>query len=340
PDVNTLKLVLCGPEVPGDGNVFESETCVECRKLGRKRFHEHAAYTYHDFVQKKGPDFEKPDLCVAFNSGVAQVPMWTETVQLLVAKKIPSLFTSYSRDEAEADASLLQAAGAILHPGLRPAKNPWGSIHATPGSIGAYGFHAVNGWLAVRLPALLLPACYPTFMEVVVWPSVNIVCAGAIHVRLTENEIKSLEEPRRLEGGVGLRDKFEVEVEDEVEDKSNPTNHEDQKRETLRRREDLSQLPHLAGWRTPDPPGLLNFYGEMNSTMDDAIDARRHGDQITALASECTEESLDSVEGVFVEPMSKRRMPGVFIDSIIHIHECRCAFKHARVSFDARSSSI
>jgi hypothetical protein len=27
----------------------------------------------------------------------------------------------------------------------------------------------------------------------------------------------------------------------------------------------------------------------MNSTMDDAIDARRHGDQITALVSECTE---------------------------------------------------
>ncbi|KAJ7349971.1 hypothetical protein DFH08DRAFT_807295 [Mycena albidolilacea] len=122
----------------------------ECQQLGRKRIHENAPYTYHGFVQKKGSDFEKPDLCIAFNSGASQASMhtWPATFQLLVERKIPSLFTSLNREEAELEAALLRAAGAILHPGLGPVKNPWGSINATSEPIKVYGHYAVNGWLA------------------------------------------------------------------------------------------------------------------------------------------------------------------------------------------------
>ncbi|KAJ6568521.1 hypothetical protein B0H19DRAFT_1023955 [Mycena capillaripes] len=154
PKVKTLKLVLCGPDLPGSHLqrtlTVEGVTCPQCKKLGRKRIHEYAPYTYHELVQNKGGEFETPDLCIAFNSGASQASMhtWPATFQVLVERKIPSLFTSLNREEAELEAALLRVAGANLHPALGPSKNPWGSTVATPEPIKVYGFHAVNGWLA------------------------------------------------------------------------------------------------------------------------------------------------------------------------------------------------
>ncbi|KAJ7899700.1 hypothetical protein B0H13DRAFT_2029673 [Mycena leptocephala] len=152
PEVKTLKLVLCGPEMPG-GHIPRTialDTCPECTELGRKRIHEHVSDTYHGFVQNRGSKFERPDLCVAFNSGASQQSMntWPTTFKLLVERKIPTLFTAYNREEAEAEAALLRATGATLHPALGPAKNPWGSIKVIPEPNKVYGFYAVNGWLA------------------------------------------------------------------------------------------------------------------------------------------------------------------------------------------------
>ncbi|KAJ7844891.1 hypothetical protein B0H14DRAFT_2775756 [Mycena olivaceomarginata] len=152
PEIKTLKLVLCGPEMPG-GHIPRTialDTCPECTRLGRKRIHEHVADTYHGFVQNKGTKFEKPDLCIAFNSGASQesTHTWPATFKFLVERKILSLFTAYNREEAEAEATLLRAAGATLHSALGPAKNPWGSIKMIPEPNKVYGFYAVNGWLA------------------------------------------------------------------------------------------------------------------------------------------------------------------------------------------------
>ncbi|KAJ7839648.1 hypothetical protein B0H13DRAFT_2101891 [Mycena leptocephala] len=152
PEVKTLKLVLCGPEMPG-GHIPRTialDTCPECTELGRKRIHEHVSDTYHGFVQNRGSKFERPDLCVAFNSGASQESMntWPTTFKLLVERKIPTLFTAYNREEAEAEAALLRATGATLHPALGPAKNLWGSIKVIPEPNKVYGFYAVNGWLA------------------------------------------------------------------------------------------------------------------------------------------------------------------------------------------------
>ncbi|KAJ7137091.1 hypothetical protein C8R44DRAFT_729007 [Mycena epipterygia] len=148
---NIKELVLCGPDLPGRlPRTIAADSCPECKQLGRKRIHEHAPYTYHELVQKKGSEFEKPDLCVAFNSGASQPSMhtWPATFKVLVERRIPSLFTSYNREEAELEAALLRAAGATLHSALGPTKNPWGSIHATPEPTKVYGFYAMNGWLA------------------------------------------------------------------------------------------------------------------------------------------------------------------------------------------------
>ncbi|KAJ7225071.1 hypothetical protein B0H12DRAFT_1060134 [Mycena haematopus] len=152
PAVKTLKLVLCGPEMPG-GHIPRTialETCPECTRLGRKRIHEHVDDTYHGFLQNKGTKFEKPDLCIAFNSGSSQESMhtWPATFKLLIDRKIPALFPAFNREEAEAEAALLRAAGAKLHSALGPSKNPWGSIKIIPEPNKVCGFYAANGWIA------------------------------------------------------------------------------------------------------------------------------------------------------------------------------------------------
>ncbi|KAJ7602001.1 hypothetical protein DFH06DRAFT_377639 [Mycena polygramma] len=153
PDVKILKIVLCGPDMLGHSTVektFSAETCSLCTQRGRKRIDEHAFDTYHEFVAKKGSKFEKPDLCIAFNSGASQVSQgtWQPTFKILAEPKIPTLFTSYDRNEAECKGTLMRAAGAKLHPGLGPVKNPWGSLNAHPAEMKLYGFYAGSGWLA------------------------------------------------------------------------------------------------------------------------------------------------------------------------------------------------
>ncbi|KAJ7438940.1 hypothetical protein B0H11DRAFT_2103469 [Mycena galericulata] len=152
PQVKTLKLVLCGPEMSGGRvpRIIPLDTCPDCTAQGRKRIHEHVSDTYHGFVQAQGAKLDKPDLCIAFNSGASQESMhsWPATFKLLVERKFPSVFTAFNHEEAEAEAALLRAAGATLHPALGPAKNPWGSVKAIPEPNKVYGFYAVNGWLA------------------------------------------------------------------------------------------------------------------------------------------------------------------------------------------------
>ncbi|KAJ7711963.1 hypothetical protein B0H16DRAFT_584656 [Mycena metata] len=129
---------------------FSPEVCSACAQRGRKCIHEHAFVTYHEFVANKGSEFESPDICIAFNSGASQASMhtWPPTFKLLVEQKIPTLFTSFNREEAEGEAALLRAAGATLHPDLGPAKNPRGSLKVGPAQMKLYGFYADSGWLA------------------------------------------------------------------------------------------------------------------------------------------------------------------------------------------------
>ena len=51
--------------------------------------------TYHDYVRSRGSEYTPPDLAVAFNPeiGNLETESWFPTVQLLIAKKIPSMFT-------------------------------------------------------------------------------------------------------------------------------------------------------------------------------------------------------------------------------------------------------
>ncbi|KAJ7022561.1 hypothetical protein C8F04DRAFT_1048921 [Mycena alexandri] len=150
PEVKRLKLVMCGPEVPAL-KLRDQEICSNCVALGRSYVLQYVADTYHDFVEKQGDEFEDPDLCIAFNSGASsQLPgyTWATTFKLLVERQLPTLLTGYNCEEAEGDAAMLRAAGAALHPAVKPAQNPWGSMKAIPTSHSVYGFQVENGWLA------------------------------------------------------------------------------------------------------------------------------------------------------------------------------------------------
>ncbi|KAJ7197523.1 hypothetical protein B0H12DRAFT_615898 [Mycena haematopus] len=84
------------------------------------------------------------------NSGASQVSQhtWPETFRTLVQRRIPTLFTSFNREEADAEAALLRAAGATLHAALGPRKNPWGSQVVYPSNSQLHGFSAWSGWIA------------------------------------------------------------------------------------------------------------------------------------------------------------------------------------------------
>ncbi|RDB18188.1 putative protein MSS51, mitochondrial [Hypsizygus marmoreus] len=156
PEVKTLKLVLCGPELikildPIErGRDIELRTCPNCRRTGRKSIQQLFATTYHDLARTEKSKFVKPDLAVAFNSGASEdcTESWSKTMSFLAKSNIPSIFTAYHREEAEEEAKLLQRAGAKLLSALGPRKNVWGSLLAMQEPNKVIGFYAVNGWLA------------------------------------------------------------------------------------------------------------------------------------------------------------------------------------------------
>ncbi|KAJ6511089.1 hypothetical protein C8R45DRAFT_1207828 [Mycena sanguinolenta] len=160
PQVKTLKIIMCGPEAPDlenpaqDPRALVPEICshVDCTKRGCSYVLEFSREPYHDFVRKQGSDFERPDLCIGFNSGAnhsaALGYTWPATFKVLVERKIPSLITAFGREDAEADAALLRAAGAALHPELGPVLNPWGSLKGVPSPHNVHGFLVNSGWLA------------------------------------------------------------------------------------------------------------------------------------------------------------------------------------------------
>ncbi|KAF9259006.1 hypothetical protein L218DRAFT_963991 [Marasmius fiardii PR-910] len=148
PIVKALRIVLIGPELAGLG-LPNPHPCIECTMIERAQSFEAHALTYHEYVKRQGTRYLKPDIAVAFNSGSSENPAsWKETMELLVKKKIPSVFTAYNRQEAEAESKLLKAAGATLVSGLGPCMNPWGSLKLIPEPNSVTGFYSTNGWLA------------------------------------------------------------------------------------------------------------------------------------------------------------------------------------------------
>ncbi|VDC00689.1 unnamed protein product [Peniophora sp. CBMAI 1063] len=152
PDVKTLEITFCGPEMPGQASEqwLEMETCPDCRRLGRRRKQRIVKRMYHEYAKRGGSSYSKPDLAIAFNSGCSQeeADTWKPTIKLLVDGHIPTVFTAFNREEGEAEGKLFTEVGATLVPALGPRVNPWGSLVLQKEANRVTGFYAVNGWLA------------------------------------------------------------------------------------------------------------------------------------------------------------------------------------------------
>ncbi|KAL1760257.1 hypothetical protein FB107DRAFT_287093 [Schizophyllum commune] len=150
PEVKNLQITFCGPELPTAESWLDMETCPRCESSRRKRQQRLYTRTYHDYALRQGSAFEVPDLAVAFNSGCSHEARdsWEGTIKMLVARKIPTVFTSYNREEAEGDARRFIDAGATLNPALGPQRNPWGSQALIKEPHLVSGFYSTNGWLA------------------------------------------------------------------------------------------------------------------------------------------------------------------------------------------------
>ncbi|KAF5317632.1 hypothetical protein D9758_018964 [Tetrapyrgos nigripes] len=153
PAVKTLNILLVGPGLSTFGRADRSpkqmQMCPKCSTLNRKRFHDHQPFAYHDYVRNQGSKFTKPDLAIAFNSAstVMDVSSWSTTKALLIEEKISSVFTSYNREEAFAEAEVLRKMGAKLVEGLGPVRNPWGALNIKPEPEKLNGWYGESMWL-------------------------------------------------------------------------------------------------------------------------------------------------------------------------------------------------
>ncbi|KAJ7085971.1 hypothetical protein C8R43DRAFT_1051400 [Mycena crocata] len=164
PQVKEVTTILCGvflePDLGTDlrGGPFEINCCEDCVRRGRKRFNEYYAIHYENLPAAMGSRFRRPDLAIAFECGAAggppEVASWKKTIDFLVARNIPTVFTTYPQEEALDHHALLVAAGARLVPGLGPCRNPWGSLYAMKDAEIHRGFYSENMCLAGGMKAL------------------------------------------------------------------------------------------------------------------------------------------------------------------------------------------
>ncbi|KAJ7486995.1 hypothetical protein FB451DRAFT_1026054 [Mycena latifolia] len=149
PSLQILTLLFCGSAVAGMALPLPGVMCI-IRELDACRYCDLPipGRNYEDYVRGEGASFEPPDLCVAANAFLTtnDPAQWRRTIKLLIARRIPSVFTAFTRPYAERDQAVLRECGAKLVPSLTVAKNPFGDMILSPDFDKVHGFHAPNAW--------------------------------------------------------------------------------------------------------------------------------------------------------------------------------------------------
>lgn len=125
PGIFNLTIHLVGPELPENLEVRPTPLCQGCS--GRKLEFKVSNKLYHDC------DLDSPDICFAFNSGLGTFQHdWRKTVDVLILKEIPCIFTCMDQEEVVDDLKFLKSCGGkttepILNPfqGTRPFREPY-----------------------------------------------------------------------------------------------------------------------------------------------------------------------------------------------------------------------
>ncbi|KAJ6577872.1 hypothetical protein B0H19DRAFT_1370935 [Mycena capillaripes] len=131
---------------------WASEICSDCASKTKGIFnHFVMTRTFESFVHNEAELFVQPDLFIAAGStSIAQhdPAQWRRTIVLLVARRIPSVFTTFSRGLAESGQAVMRECGAELVLSLSGVRNPFGDMKMNPNFDKVHGFHAPNAWFA------------------------------------------------------------------------------------------------------------------------------------------------------------------------------------------------
>lgn len=136
PAIKKIQIDFVGPEARSILNsdedkyaVTEMEVCPTCESNHRQRSISIHGQTYHEFVRTSGDKFSRPDLIVAFNTGMHEddTESWTESLRGILDMNVPALFTSYNRGEADQDFQILRNLNANLLLD-EPVRNPMAAV--------------------------------------------------------------------------------------------------------------------------------------------------------------------------------------------------------------------
>jgi mitochondrial splicing suppressor protein 51 len=130
--------------------------CAECAQQGRKRSVASWRGVYHDFVNSAVYDGkkERPDLIVAFNSGIVDGDDadtdWAPTIKVILDTGVPSLFTTYNEHELGNETSMWKKKGARFL--VEPQENRWRGLVPSPEFLDREGdiWYQNWGWYVVQ----------------------------------------------------------------------------------------------------------------------------------------------------------------------------------------------
>lgn len=107
PAVVTLNMIYVGLEVCISHSLTPVNVCAECKSRGRTRTQAIHEMTYQDYGASE--EFIKPDLVVAFNTGMNEVDtdIWKGSLDVMLSLDVPCIFTAFTKQEGEADLSVL-----------------------------------------------------------------------------------------------------------------------------------------------------------------------------------------------------------------------------------------
>ncbi|CAG8502346.1 16094_t:CDS:1 [Acaulospora colombiana] len=125
PNIKTLRIIFVGLELPMKNPGMTLQCCPRCANSDRKRICAFYPMPYHEYGSSS--DYTIPHISVGFNTGLYEddTELWKPTIEFLLEKELPCVFTSYSKEEATQDLKILKSWGAKILVGAK--ENKWRS---------------------------------------------------------------------------------------------------------------------------------------------------------------------------------------------------------------------
>ncbi|CAG8456680.1 4786_t:CDS:2 [Acaulospora morrowiae] len=125
PKIKTVRIIMVGFELPGQNHGIDLQCCSRCTNSGRKRICAFYPMAYHEYGSSS--DYTAPHVSAGFNTGLYEddTELWKPTIEFLLDKETPCVFTSYSKEEATQDVKILKSWGAKVIVGAK--ENKWKS---------------------------------------------------------------------------------------------------------------------------------------------------------------------------------------------------------------------